>query len=125
MIVDQLANTHLGPADPVDQLTNADGAPEVEQDCDAGEIKKIVRGNRVAIVYSTIRPWPWTRSYSTERLLFDPKFVDLIEKARHVELIRDYCEHVYLDLKVDNFMDIERDIKWKILFGNLKVRWIN
>ena len=107
-IVDELSNTHL--------------TPIVEED---RGVNKVIRGNRAAVVYSTIRPWPWTRSYTTGRLLFDPNLIALIVFDRDVGRIRDYCERVYPDLMVDAYVDMNYDHnEWDALYGNLKVRWI-
>ena len=72
----------------------------VETD-DSG-ISKVLRGNRVAVIYCPIHPWPWTRSYPITELLFDATLVGLILFDRDIHKIREYCEHNYPDLMVDS-----------------------
>ncbi len=106
----------------LDELCSTHFVPSVNSD---DGVNKVVRGNRAAVIYSPIRPWPWTRSYPAEQLLFDPNLVALIIFERDVARIRDYCERVYPDLMVDAYVDMNYDPnEWNTVFESLKVRWI-
>jgi hypothetical protein len=86
---------------------------------------KVIRGNRVAVIYCPVRPWPWTRSYPTEVLLFDPILVELILFDRDVKKIREHCDRTYPDLMVEAYVDMNYDHnEWNIFYENLKIRWI-
>ena len=100
----------------VDELCNTHQATFVEQD---NGINKMIRGNRVAVVYSQMQSWPWTYSCPTEQILFDPNLIALIFDG-DVLRIRDYCERTYPDLMVDTY----QYMKMTMDYENLKVRWI-
>ena len=93
-------NSQLAPI--VDELSNTYLTTFVEED---RGVNKVIRGNHVAAVFSPIRPWPWTRSYTTERLLFDPNLIALIVYNRDAGMIREYCERAYPDLMVDAYAE--------------------
>ena len=92
---------------------------------DDSGISKVLRGNRVAVIYCPIRPWPWTRSYPITELVFDATLVGLILFDRDIDKIREYCEHNYPDLMVDSYVDMDYESDdWNVLYQNLKIRWI-
>nr|CAH0105521.1 unnamed protein product [Daphnia galeata] len=108
----------------VEDFANNTLTLSIETD-DSG-ISKVIRGDRVAVIYCPIRPWPWTRSYPIKELLFDPTLVGLILFDRDVDKIREYCERTYPNLMVDSYvdMDFEQNDWTAVLFENLKIRWI-
>lgn len=90
-------------------------------------IAKVVRGGRVAVIYCQDRPWPWTRSYQMEKLLFDPVLVGLILFNRDVDRMRTYCEASYPDLMIETFVNMDDEQNQSIAadYQNLRVRWIH
>lgn len=92
---------------------------------DESGISKVIRGDRVAVIYCSVRPWPWTRSYPTTELLHDPVLVALIHGERDVNRIREYCENTYPDLMVDTYVDMNYEPSDSaVLYDYLKIRWI-
>lgn len=87
-------------------------------------ITKVIRGKRAAVIYCPGRPWPWTRSYQPEKLLFDPILTGMILFNRDVEGMRNYCETTYPDLMVDIFIDMNEEEDQSVDYRNLSVRWI-
>lgn len=98
----------------------------VEPEAGTAGIVKVVRGKRVAVVYCTNRPWPWTRSYPPEKLIFDPVLVGMILFNKDVVRMRNYCEATYPDLVVETFVDMndEQEQSVAAYYQNLNVRWI-
>ncbi|EFX68945.1 hypothetical protein DAPPUDRAFT_259343 [Daphnia pulex] len=108
----------------VEELSNNYLTLKIETADNTG-FSKVIRGNRVAVIYCPVRPWPWTRSYPTEVLLFDPILVELILFDRDVKKIREHCDRTYPDLMVDAYVDMNYDHnEWNIFYENLKIRWI-
>ncbi|KAI9565602.1 hypothetical protein GHT06_009394 [Daphnia sinensis] len=98
---------------------------ELLVETDESGLSRMVRGNRVAVIYCPVRPWPWTHSYQRQQLLLDPQLVGLILVDRNVDRIRHYCERVYPDLMLDTYVDMDYDHdEWSVFYENLKVRWI-
>lgn len=92
---------------------------------DESGISKLIRGNRVAVIYCPIRPWPWARSYPTRELLHDPTLIGLIHSDPDVNRIREYCEENYPDLMMDTYVDMNYEHNESaVLYGYLKIRWI-
>ena len=89
-------------------MSNDSMALHVEKD--NSEISKTIRGNRVAVIYCPIRPWPWTCSYPIKQLLFDPTLVGLILN-RNVNNIREYCERTYPDLMTDAYVKFAKTLQ--------------
>lgn len=87
--------------------------------------EKIVRGNRVAVIYCSIRPWPWTTYYSPiEKLLFEPSLVNMLLVDRpDIQRITDYCEEKYSELLTETYVKMDDDNQVSI-FKFLAIRWI-
>ena len=88
-----------------------------------GGIPKVVRGKRVAVIYCNSRPWPWTRSYQVEKLLFDPELVALIQN-HDLEGIRHYCEVNYPNMLIDDYVNMNDEDNYAIDYENLNIRWV-
>lgn len=106
----------------VDELATNTLEPTIR--IDSNGIAKVVRGRRVAVIYCPSRPWPWTRSYPTEPMLFDPLLVGMILFNRDDNRIRNYCEQTYPNLMVDTFVQMDYGANPAANFNGLRVRWI-
>ena len=58
-------------------------------------MKKVIRDNKVAIIYSPRYGAGWYSWHGIEELLYDPNIVDMVERAEDYENIIKYCDEIY------------------------------
>ena len=97
---------------------------EVTVQVDANGIRKVVRGDRMAVIYCPSRPWPWNVSHRTEALLFEPNLAGMIIFGRPVRERIEFVEQSYPDLMNDFYVDMNGDIPVEAFFEDLRVRWV-
>ena len=92
----------------------------------ADSVTKVMRGNRVAVLYCPVRPWPWGRSDQTEKLLFEPVLVRMILNKQEPAALQDYCAEHYKSL-VEDAAEAAGDGRMQPVldvFKCLSVRWV-
>ena len=91
-----------------------------------GELNKVVRGDRVAVIYSdTTQSCPWTHSpHPIEPLLFDPNLIALINPYPDVQKMRSYIQCAYSHLMHPSDSSYLHNQWLHDHFRNLKIRWI-
>ena len=87
-------------------------------------IPKMFRGDRVAVIYSPIRPWPWNNSEQSEHLLFETHLAEMILNGRDALEMREYCELRYPHLMNDLYVNMDDTIDQNAPFEELRIRWI-
>ena len=58
-------------------------------------MKKVIRDNKVAIIYSPRYGAGWYSWHGIEELLYDSNIVDMLERAEDYENIIKYCHEVH------------------------------
>jgi len=92
-------------------------------DVDFNGIPKVVREERVAVIYCPSRPWPWNVSHRMEALLFEPDLIGMIIFGHPVREMRQFVERSYPDLMNDFYVDMNEDNP-DAFFEDLRVRWV-